>query len=31
MKLVYSIPDQLYYIQHFLDYSTYKKLHYDVF
>ena len=31
MKLVYSIPDKLYYIQNFLDYPTYKKLHYDVF
>jgi Rps23 Pro-64 3,4-dihydroxylase Tpa1-like proline 4-hydroxylase len=31
MKLVYSIPDKLYYIQNFLDYATYKKLHYDVF
>jgi len=31
MKLVYSIPGKLYYIQNFLDYSTYKQLHYDVF
>jgi Rps23 Pro-64 3,4-dihydroxylase Tpa1-like proline 4-hydroxylase len=31
MKLVYEIPNKLYYIQNFLDYSTYKKLHYDVF
>lgn len=31
MKLIYSIPDKLYYIQNFLDYTTYKKLHYDVF
>jgi CRISPR/Cas system-associated protein endoribonuclease Cas2 len=31
MQLVYQIPDKLYYIQQFLDYSTYKKLHYDVF
>ena len=31
MKLVYSIPDKLYYIQNFLDYTSYKKLHYDVF
>ena len=31
MKLTYSIPDKLYYIENFLDYSTYKKLHYDVF
>lgn len=31
MKLVYSIPDKLYYIQNFLDYPTYKKIHYDVF
>jgi Rps23 Pro-64 3,4-dihydroxylase Tpa1-like proline 4-hydroxylase len=31
MKLTYSIPDKLYYIQNFLDYPTYKKLHYDVF
>ena len=31
MKLIYSIPDKLYYIHNFLDYSTYKKLHYGVF
>ena len=31
MKLVYSIPEQLYYIQDFLDYQTYKKIHYDSF
>ena len=31
MKLIYSIPDKLYYIQNFLDYPTYKKLHYDTF
>jgi hypothetical protein len=31
MKLVFHIPDKLYYIQNFLDYSTYKQLHYDVF
>jgi len=31
MKLVYQIPDKLYYIQEFLDYQTYKKIHYDVF
>ena len=31
MKLIYSIPYKLYYIQNFLDYPTYKKLHYDVF
>ena len=31
MKLIYSIPDKLYYIQNFLDYTTYKKLHCDVF
>tara|TARA_R110000803_G_scaffold8979_1_gene28658 strand:+ start:1887 stop:2423 length:537 start_codon:yes stop_codon:yes gene_type:complete len=31
MKLIYSIPHKLYYIQNFLDYPTYKKLHYDVF
>ena len=31
MKLVYQIPDKLYYIQQFLSYPTYKKLHYDVF
>jgi Rps23 Pro-64 3,4-dihydroxylase Tpa1-like proline 4-hydroxylase len=31
MKLIYLIPDKLYYIQNFLDYPTYKKLHYDVF
>jgi len=30
-KLVYSIPGKLYYIQDFLDYPTYKKLHYDAF
>ena len=30
-KLIYSIPGKLYYIQDFLDYPTYKKLHYDVF
>jgi Rps23 Pro-64 3,4-dihydroxylase Tpa1-like proline 4-hydroxylase len=27
MKLIYSIPDKLYYIQNFLDYPTYKKIH----
>ena len=31
MKLIYSIPNKIYYIQNFLDHSTYKKLHYDVF
>ena len=31
MKLVYSLPNKLYYIQNFLDYPTYKKLHYDIF
>tara|TARA_R110000823_G_scaffold313100_1_gene440368 strand:- start:707 stop:1249 length:543 start_codon:yes stop_codon:yes gene_type:complete len=31
MKLIYSIPNKLYYIQDFLDYPTYKKLHHDVF
>ena len=31
MKLIYSIPGKLYYIQDFLDYPTYKKIHYDVF
>jgi hypothetical protein len=29
MKLVYQIPNKLYYIQNFLDYPTYKKLHYE--
>lgn len=31
MKLIYQIPNKLYYIQNFLDYSNYKKLHHDVF
>jgi len=31
MKLIYQIPDKIYYIQQFLSYSAYKKLHYDVF
>jgi len=31
VKLIYSIPDKLYYIQNFLDFPTYKKIHYDVF
>ena len=31
MNLVYEIPDKLYYIQNFLDYPTYKKIHYDSF
>lgn len=31
MKLVYSIPNKLYYIQNFLDYSTYKEIHNDIF
>lgn len=31
MKLVYSIPDKLYYIQNFLDYPTYKGIHNSIF
>jgi len=31
MKLIYSIPDKLYYIQNFLDYSTYKGIHDAIF
>lgn len=31
MKLVYQIPNKLYYIENFLDYQNYKKLHYSVF
>ncbi len=31
MKLVYSIPDKLYYIQNFLDYSMYKGIHDAIF
>lgn len=31
MNLIYQIPDKLYYITNFLDYPTYKKIHYDVF
>ena len=31
MKLIYSIPDKLYYIQNFLDYSTYKGIHHSIF
>jgi Rps23 Pro-64 3,4-dihydroxylase Tpa1-like proline 4-hydroxylase len=31
MKLIYQIPNKLYYIQNFLDYPTYKKIHYDIF
>lgn len=31
MKLVYSIPNKLYYFHNFLDYQAYKKLHYDTF
>jgi len=31
MKLVYQIPNKLYYIQNFLDYPAYKQIHYDVF
>lgn len=31
MNLVYHIPNKLYYIQNFLDYGTYKTIHYDVF
>ena len=31
MKLIYSIPEKLYYIQKFLDYSTYKGIHDAIF
>lgn len=31
MKLTFSIPDKLYYITNFLDYNTYKKIHYAAF
>jgi Rps23 Pro-64 3,4-dihydroxylase Tpa1-like proline 4-hydroxylase len=31
MKLIYSIPGKLYYIQNFLDYNTYKQIHFDAF
>jgi len=31
MKLVYQIPDQLYYIQNFLDYNNYKGIHDAIF
>ena len=31
MNLIYEIPNKLYYIQNFLDYPTYKKIHYDFF
>ena len=31
MKLIYSIPDKLYYIQNFLDYPTYKGIHDAIF
>lgn len=31
MKLVYSIPGKLYYIQNFLDYNTYRQIHFDSF
>jgi Rps23 Pro-64 3,4-dihydroxylase Tpa1-like proline 4-hydroxylase len=31
MQLIYKIPNKLYYIKNFLNYSTYKKLHYDIF
>jgi len=31
MQLIYSIPDKLYYIQNFLDYSTYKVIHNSIF
>lgn len=31
MNLAFQIPNKLYYIQNFLDYKAYKKLHHDVF
>ena len=31
MKLIYQIPDQLYYIQNFLDYNNYKGIHDAIF
>ncbi len=31
MILAFQIPDKLYYIKNFLDYETYKELHYQVF
>ena len=31
MNLAFQIPDKLYYIKNFLDYETYKEVHYQVF
>jgi len=31
VKLEYHIPNKFYYIRNFLDYNTYKQIHYDVF
>ena len=31
MKLIYQIPDQLYYIQNFLDYNNYRGIHDAIF
>ena len=31
MKLIYQIPDQLYYIQNFLDQKTYQGIHSAIF
>ncbi len=31
MKLEFSVPDKVYYISNFLDYNTYKKIHYAAF
>jgi|TARA_R100000030_G_C3191016_1_gene108395 Rps23 Pro-64 3,4-dihydroxylase Tpa1-like proline 4-hydroxylase len=31
MKLIYQIPNKLYYIQQFLDYPSYKQLHKEIF
>jgi len=31
MKLIYHIPNKLYYIQQFLDYPSYKQLHKEIF
>ena len=31
MKLVYSIPDKLYYIKNFLDFNSYKNIHNAIF